>query len=111
MTSDFFGPVARDDLAKALAWIALDNEAAARAMLQATLQSAQRIVERPTLGRARPDLLPRPYRFWAVAGFPYLMVLNAERDPPVVLRVLHMARDLGPLLADLAGSPSELDKE
>ena len=80
-------------------------------MLQATLQSARRIVDRPTLGRARPELLPRPYRFWRVAGFPYLMVYNAERDPPVVLRVLHMARDLGPLLAELAGSPGELDED
>ncbi len=36
-----------------------------------------------------------------MAGFPYLMVDNADRKPPVVLRVLHMARDLGPLLAGI----------
>ena len=101
MTPDFFGPVARDDLAQALAWIARDNEFAARAMLQATLQSARRIVERPMLGRVRPELLPAPYRFWRVVGFPYLLVYNAERQPPVVLRVLHMARDLAPLLTGI----------
>lgn len=101
MTPAFFGPAARDDLAQALAWIASDNEAASRAMLRATVQSARRIVERPMLGRVRPELLPAPYRFWRVAGFPYLMVYNADRQPPVVLRVLHMARDLGPLLAGL----------
>jgi len=99
LTPDCFGPVARDDLAQALAWIASDNEAASRAMLRATVQSARSIVERPVLGRVRPELLPAPYRFWRVAGFPYLMVYNADRQPPVVLRVLHMARDLGPLLA------------
>ena len=51
------------------------------------------------LGRVRPELLPSPYRVWRVTGFPYLMVYNAERTPPVVLRVLHMARDLAPLLS------------
>jgi len=101
VTPDFFGPIARADLAQALAWVAGDNEAAARTMLQATVQSARRIVERPMLGRVRPELLPAPYRFWRVAGFPYLMVYNADRKPPVVLRVLHMARDLGPLLAGI----------
>ena len=106
MTPNFFGPVARDDLAQALAWIAGDNEVAARAMLQATLQSARRIVERPMLGRVRPELLPAPYRFWRVVGFPYLLVYNAERQPPVVLRMLHMARDLAPLLA---GIPDQED--
>ena len=107
MTPDFFGPVARDDLAQALAWIAGANEVAARAMLQATLQSARRVVERPMLGRVRLELLPAPYRFWRVVGFPYLMVYNAERQPPVVLRLLHMARDLAPLLT---GIPDQDDK-
>jgi len=107
VTPDFFGPVARDDLAQALAWIARDDEAAARAMLQATVRSARRIVGRPMLGRVRPELLPAPYRFWRVAGFPYLMVYNADRRPPVVLRVLHMARDFPPLLEGLSGPPDD----
>ena len=73
-------------------------------MLQATLQSARRIVERPMLGRVRPELLPAPYRFWRVVGFPYLMVYNADRQPPVVLRLLHMARDLAPLLTGICSA-------
>ena len=107
MTPDIFGPVAREDLRQTLAWIARDNEAAAQAMLRATLQSARRIVARPMLGRSRPDLLPAPFRFWRVAGFPYLIVYDAARQPPAVLRVLHMARDLAPLLADLSGLTDE----
>ncbi len=107
MIPDVFGPVAREDLRQALAWIARDNEAAAHALLRATIESARRIVERPMLGRLRPDLLPAPFRFWRVAGFPYLIVYDATRRPPAVLRLLHMARDLGPLLVDLSGVAGE----
>ena len=88
MTPDIFGPAAREDLRQALAWIARDNEAAAQAMLQATLQSTRRIGARPLLGRSRPELAPPPYRFWRIANFPYLIVYNAARTPPLVLRVL-----------------------
>ena len=108
MTQEIFGPVARADLRQALDYIAQDNEAAAHAMLQSTLQSARRIVARPQLGRQRPELLPAPFRFWRVSGFPYLLVYDAARQPPVVLRLLHMARDLRPLVAklsDLANEP------
>ena len=35
-------------------------------------------------------------------GFPYLLVYNPSREGAPVLRVLHMARDLAPLLADLS---------
>ena len=76
-----------------------------RALLQAALHGARRIAARPLLGRLRTELLPAPYRFWRVAGFPYLLVYNAARQPPRVVRFVHMARDLGPLLADLADVP------
>ena len=59
----------------------------------------RRIVARPLLGRLRPALAPPPYRFWRIANSPYLIVDNAARGPPLVLRVLHMIRDLPPLLA------------
>lgn len=75
----------------------------------------RRIVARPLLGRLRPELAPPPYRFWRIANFPYLIVYNAARTPPLVLRLLHMSRDLPPLLAGLAdlhrteiGSPGPL---
>jgi toxin ParE1/3/4 len=103
MTQGLFAPTARNELRAAVSWIAKDNEAAAEAMLQAALHGARRIVARPLLGRLRTELLPAPYRLWRVAGFPYLPVYNAARRPPRILRLVHMARDLGPLLADLAG--------
>jgi toxin ParE1/3/4 len=102
MTADLFAPAARRELRAALTWIAKDNEVAAEALLLAALQSARRIAGRPLLGRLRTDLLPAPYRFWRVTGFPYLLIYNAARRPPRVLRFVHMARDLGPLLTDFA---------
>lgn len=102
MTPDFLAPAAERDLYEAVAWLARENEAGADALREAALRSIRRIVERPMLGRLRPELAPAPYRFWRVAGFPYLIVYNGDREPPLVVRVLHMARDLPPLLAALA---------
>jgi hypothetical protein len=44
-----------------------------------------------------------------VRGFDYLLVYNAEHPDRRVLRVVHMARDLGPLLVgiSLARDPEE----
>jgi hypothetical protein len=40
-----------------------------------------------------------------VKGFDYLLVYNADHPDRVVLRVVRMVRDLGPLLAGLAEPP------
>jgi len=34
-------------------------------------------------------------------GFPYVMIYDCERRPPIIIRVLHGARDLAGLLRDL----------
>jgi len=90
VTPDLFAAQARRELREALAWIAKDNEAAADALLDAALQSARRIVDRPMLGRVRPDLAPPPYRFWRIAGYSYLIVYNSSRQPPRVLGVVQI---------------------
>ena len=38
-------------------------------------------------------------------GFDYLVAYNAEHPDRLVLHVVHMARNLGPLLAGLAEPP------
>lgn len=63
--------------------------------------AARRVVERPLIGHVRPELLPHPFRVWAVQDFPYLLIYDAGTVPPKILRVLHMARDLAPLVSDL----------
>jgi toxin ParE1/3/4 len=102
VTLDFLAPSAEADLVRAASELARDNELAADSFREAALRSIGRIVERPLIGHVRLDLAPEIYRFWRVAGFPYLIVYNAVRRPPLVLRVLHMRRDLPPLLNKLS---------
>jgi toxin ParE1/3/4 len=73
----------------------------------AVADAAERAARRPLQGHRRLDLLPGRFRFWAVKGFPYLLVYDAEHPARLILRVVHMARDLGPLSTDLAGLPGE----
>jgi len=68
----------------------------------ATAETAERIARRPLMGHRRLELLPGKFRFWAVRGFDYLLVYNAEHPERRVLRVVHMARDLGPLLSGIS---------
>jgi len=45
-------------------------------------------------------LADEPLRFGVVRGFPYLALFDPTTNPPVILRVLHGARDLPELLRD-----------
>jgi toxin ParE1/3/4 len=73
----------------------------AHALATEAMRAAEMLATQPTLGRRRPDLLPEPYRFWSLRGFPCLLVYDSAATPPQILRLLHMARDLSPLLTDL----------
>jgi len=102
-----FAPQAARDVEAAAEWISemAGGPDVARRMVQAVVEAADRIASRPGLGRLRLDLVPAPFRFWTVRGFPYLLVYNADRSPTQVVRVLHMARDLPTLLGDLGTEP------
>jgi toxin ParE1/3/4 len=94
-----FAPAARADLRAAVAWIAQEHPAAARALRDAALHAARRIGANPALGSTRPLLGADRFRFLRLRGFAYLAVYTADTDPPRILRVLHTARDLPALLA------------
>ncbi len=64
---------------------------------------------RPLAGRLQPELLGAHYRLWSLSGFPYILVYDPRPLPPQVLRFLHTARDLPPLLADLRSQPDEAE--
>ena len=100
MTAPIFAPRAQRELRAAAEWIAEDNPAAADALLAAAMTAARRIQARPKLGRIRLELAPARYRFWSLRGFPYLIVYDAEAEPPVILRFVHQSRDL-PTALDL----------
>jgi toxin ParE1/3/4 len=94
VTAALFAPRAQRELRDAVLWIEKDNPAAADALLVAAIAAARRLQARPKLGRVRPDLAPTRYRFWSLRGFPYLLVYDAEAEPPIILRLVHQSRDL-----------------
>ena len=96
-----FSPRARRELRDAAEWIAEDNPTAADALLQAAIQAADMIASRPGLARLRLDLATNRFRFWPLRGFPYILVFDVERSPPVVARIVHQSRDLPATLGDL----------
>ncbi|CAA6603834.1 conserved hypothetical protein [Rhodospirillaceae bacterium LM-1] len=98
MTAARLSPRARDDLLSAMRWIAKDSPASAMALRDAIAAAARRIATHHDIGVLRSELADGPYRFLALTGFPYLLVYNADRKPPLILRILHGARDLPELL-------------
>jgi toxin ParE1/3/4 len=101
MTDARLAPSARRDLLEASRWIAKDNPAAAAALREGVAKVAQTIGEHPHVGNLRPAVANAPYRFLGLTGFPYLVVYNPDRRPPLIVRVLHTARDLPEVLRDL----------
>ncbi len=101
MTAAALSPAARCDLIHAVRWIAKDNPHAARGLRDAVANAARHIGRHNSIGVARPDLTDPPYRFFMLAGFPYIIVYNADRRPALIVRILHGARDLPELLHDL----------
>ncbi len=94
-------PRARRELLAAVRWIAKDDSGAAEALLQAVDKAGQVIGQHPDFGRFRRDLAEPPHRFVALTGFPYVIVYNADRKPPLIVHIVHGARDLPELLKKL----------
>jgi plasmid stabilization system protein ParE len=84
-----------DDIAAGVA-----GPAFAERFAVAVADAAEQVARRRLLGHRRLALLPPRFRFRAVKGFDYLLVYNAEHPDRLVLRVVHTARDLAPLLGD-----------
>ncbi len=101
MTVAGLSPAARRDLLDAMRWIAPDNPAAASALRGSIMKAASQIGTHNYAGVSRPDLADPPYRFAILTGFPYVIVYNEDRKPPLIMRILHGARDLPELLHDL----------
>lgn len=91
-------PATRRGLRDAVTGIAHHNPPAARGLRAAFAAAAQRIGANPRAGAQRPQLAAPGYRFLPLRGYPYLVVYATAADPPRILRVLHMARDIAALL-------------
>lgn len=92
---------AQADLADAARWIAADSPTAARRLRRAVLALTQHLGDHPLAGTRRPELADDPFRFTVVRGFPYVVVYNSALRPPLIMRLLHGARDLPEVLKDL----------
>ena len=101
---------ARAEAARAVRWLARRNPGAARSLRQTIADAARLLGDHPLAGRSEPDLVGRYYRLWSLVTFPYVIVYDPRPDPPQIIRLVHTARDLGPLLADFAQRPDEPDE-
>lgn len=101
MTAAILSRRAERELDAAAERIKEDNPVAAAKLLDAVDAAAERIGAHPQIGTVRPDLRGAPYRCLFLNGFPYVVVYDAERRPPVIARIVHAARDLPELLRDL----------
>ncbi|NGZ28490.1 MAG: type II toxin-antitoxin system RelE/ParE family toxin [Magnetococcales bacterium] len=91
---------ARRDILMATQWMAKDNPLVAQALREAIKQAAILLGNYPLSGRERPDLVNGSYRFLAITGFSYVLVYDSLPRPPIVVRVIHGARDLPALMDD-----------
>jgi toxin ParE1/3/4 len=82
-------------------WIRRDNPAAAQGLRQALDHAARDVARHPEVGRLRPEITAKGYRFLPLTGFPYVIVYDPSVTPPLIARVLHGARDLPEVLRDL----------
>lgn len=99
-------PRAYREVMAAVAWIAGENPSAARGLRTALNDAATLIGRYPHSGHERPELADPPFRFMALRGYPYLLAYNADLNPPLITRFVHMARDL-PLVFESPSGTSE----
>ncbi len=85
---------ARQELARAVKWIAKDNPDAADGLNDAVLDAARLIGRKPMVGAHRLHLAGSRYRFWSLPHYRYLLVYTDATEPPRILRLLHTSRDL-----------------
>jgi toxin ParE1/3/4 len=101
MKSAILSPKAQQDILEAIDWISRDNPDAALGLLRELEEALAKIGTHPLIGHHRPDLTSENYRFLTLAGYPYVVIYEATRSPPVAARILHGARDIPALLQDM----------
>lgn len=98
--------MAQADMDGAADYIGRESPPAALRFLAATEATFQHLLVTPGLGRVRAYLHPRlnDLRSWRIGGFDnWLTFYRPTGDGIEVVRILHGARDLAPLLSDEEG--------
>jgi plasmid stabilization system protein ParE len=87
---------AASDLREIHAYIAADDPAAARRVLNGLRDAMHRLAELPGLGHVRDDLVDETLRVWTVHSL--LVIYRPETRPLQIVRVLSGYRDIATLL-------------
>lgn len=105
MSASFqFTPQAAEDLDAIWWFIAEDNREAADRVEGEIVAACRRLAKYPLMGSRRPDITPRPVRFWTVTKFPnYVVVYRPDAVPLQVVAVLHGKRNLTEVLEKRSG--------
>ena len=101
MTRAELSPAAERDILEIVEWIADENPVAARGFCVALDSLATTIGQHPRIGPLKSELASPPIRFLPIRGYPYVVVYTPDRDPPLILRVLHGARDLPEVMREI----------
>ncbi|WP_052668762.1 type II toxin-antitoxin system RelE/ParE family toxin [Nitriliruptor alkaliphilus] len=96
MASLLLSAPAASDLREIHAYIAADDPAAARRILDDLRDAMHRLADLPGLGHVRDDLADETLRVWTV--HPYLVIYRPETRPLQIVRVLSGYRDIATLL-------------
>ncbi len=92
-------PLAKSDIFEIWCYIATRSEGAANRVELAIYDACKLIAQAPESGHSRPDLTPRPLRFWTLTRYPnYTLVYRPETSPLQVVAVLHGKRNFQRLL-------------
>jgi plasmid stabilization system protein ParE len=91
--------LAKTDIFDIWSCIAEHNQNAADRVEQAIYDACDFLAEGPLRGHLRPDLTPRPVRFWTVTRYPnYTIVYLPETAPLQIIAVLHGKRNIPRIL-------------
>jgi len=94
-----FSSLALTDISEIWSFIAQDSPEAAGRIEQAIYQACEFLSGSPRIGSFRKDLTTLPVRFWLVRPYDtYFIVYDPETTPLLVVRILHVARDIPNIL-------------
>lgn len=92
-------PLATVDIFEIWAYIAENSESAADRVERAIYDACGFLAEGPLRGHTRPDLTPRPLRFWTLNRYPnYTVVYRPDAAPLQIIAVLHGKRNIRRIL-------------
>jgi plasmid stabilization system protein ParE len=91
--------LAKTDIFDIWSYIAEHDQNAADRVEQAIYNACDFLAEGPLRGHLRPDLTPRPVRFWTLTRYPnYTIVYLPETAPLQIIAVLHGKRNIPRIL-------------